>query len=136
MGEPVANDNSSLGARSFVLGGSATNSDASLKVTSVLDAKTTLVGKLKVGSPTRIEGVFEGEIEATAPLEIGPTAEVRGKLTGTLILITGNFEGTLEVSERLILARKAVVSANVVTPSIAIEEGVTFVGKCEMPLPG
>lgn len=135
MGDAASNDSTSLGSRSFVLGGNPINADATIKVASVLDSKTALVGRLKIGSPTRIDGSFEGEIEATAPLEIGATADVRGKISGTIVIISGQFEGSLEVTERLILARKAVVRADVATQSIAIEEGVTFVGKCVMPKP-
>lgn len=134
MGDAATNDSSSYGIKSFVLGGGTSNVDAgSIKVSSVLDAKTVLVGNLTIGSATRIDGTVDGDIEATAPLEIGTGAHVRGKITGTLVLINGQFEGTLQVSERLILARKAVVHADVTTQSIAIEEGVTFVGKCSMP---
>jgi cytoskeletal protein CcmA (bactofilin family) len=137
MGDAANSDNSQANQRSFSLGAGLRASDgvSQPKVVSVLEQGVTVVGTLKTSSALRIDGQFEGEIEAGGYLELGPNSHVKGKIVGTTIVIMGKFEGVIQASEKLSLAKRSWLKGDVAAQSLAIEEGAVFLGRCSMPQP-
>jgi excisionase family DNA binding protein len=80
----------------------------------------------------RINGKFEGTLEAKGILEIGDSAIVDATITGDDILISGKVKGEITATRKIVLTEHAVVDGNLRTPVLSIAEGAVFQGKCSM----
>ena len=91
-----------------------------------------IMGQLAFSGPVEIDGNVEGEIVAQDKLTIGEAASIKGTIHGSEILVKGTIHGDIVASKKLIIKRPAKILGNISTPSLTIEEGVTFDGKCAM----
>ena len=94
-------------------------------------------GNLKFTGPVnlRLNGEFEGDLEARGVLIIGEKANVKAKtVKGDNITISGKVEGDVICSKRLELSASARVIGNVETPTLVIAEGALLKGDCQMPV--
>ena len=95
-----------------------------------------LQGNLKFTGPVnlRLNGDFEGDLEAKGILIIGEKADVKAKtVKGDTITIAGRVKGDIICSKRLELSASARVVGNVDTPVLVIAEGALLKGSCQMP---
>ncbi len=93
-------------------------------------------GNLKFTGPVnlRLNGDFEGDLEAKGVLIIGEKADVKAKtVKGDTITIAGRVKGDIICSKRLELSASARVIGNVETPVLVIAEGALLKGDCQMP---
>ena len=94
-------------------------------------------GNLKFTGPVnlRLNGEFEGDLEARGVLIIGEKANVKAKtVKGDNITISGKVEGDVICSKRLELSASARVIGNVETPILVMAEGSLLKGDCQMPV--
>jgi len=94
-------------------------------------------GNLKFTGPVnlRLNGDFEGDLEARGVLIIGEKANVKAKtVKGDSITISGRVEGDIICSKRLELTASARVIGNVETPILVMAEGALLRGDCQMPV--
>lgn len=94
-------------------------------------------GNLKFTGPVnlRINGNFEGELEAKGNLIIGENADVKAKIVkGDSITVSGRVEGNVICTKRLELSASARVIGNVEAPVLVIAEGALLKGDCQMPI--
>jgi cytoskeletal protein CcmA (bactofilin family) len=102
-------------------------------ITTTLGRETTFIGKLRFSQSLKIDGTFEGEIDATGHLVIDENAVVKAKkIRASSIIIGGEVRGDLEAADRLEMLPTARVHGNVRTAKLRIADGVVFEGKCEM----
>ncbi|MBU4251468.1 MAG: polymer-forming cytoskeletal protein [Candidatus Omnitrophica bacterium] len=93
-------------------------------------------GNLKFTGPVnlRLNGDFEGDLEARGVLIIGEKANVKAKtVKGDNITILGRVEGDIICSKRLELAASARVTGNIEAPLLVMAEGALLKGDCQMP---
>lgn len=93
---------------------------------------TKVVGTLTFSGPVELDGYVEGEIHAQDKLTIGEASSIKATIRGAEILIKGTVNGDIIASKRLVLRKPAQVAGNIQAPSLTIEEGVIFEGKCSM----
>lgn len=80
-----------------------------------------------------VDGQVEGSIQLSAnSLTIGPNGRVKANITARNVAVSGSVEGNIQVSERTEMRKTAVVTGDVQTRRIAIEEGAYFKGKLEI----
>ena len=94
-------------------------------------------GNLKFTGPVnlRLNGDFEGDLEAKGVLIIGEKANVKAKtVKGDSITISGRVEGDIICSKRLELSASARVTGNIEAPLLVIAEGALLKGDCQMPV--
>jgi cytoskeletal protein CcmA (bactofilin family) len=94
-------------------------------------------GNLKFTGPVnlRLNGDFEGDLEARGVLIIGEKANVKAKtVKGDSITISGRVEGDIICSKRLELSASARVTGNIETPILVMAEGALLKGDCQMPV--
>jgi len=91
-----------------------------------------VTGTLSFSGPVEIDGHVEGEINAKEALTIGKSATVNARISGTEILVHGTVTGDIIASRRLVLKKPARITGNIAAPSLSVEEGVIFEGKCAM----
>ena len=91
----------------------------------VVDEKTEITGNLKSTGNVLIEGRFHGEVEATEAIWVEPGAQSDGQLRANDAVISGAVDGEIDCRRRLQIAATAVVSGEIKTPILVIEDGAT-----------
>ncbi|RKZ06745.1 hypothetical protein DRQ32_10820 [bacterium] len=102
-------------------------------ITAYLGPDVKIEGTLTFESSVLIEGEFKGRIVSEhGQLTIGEKARVEGDLTGGQITIRGHVEGSVNATERVHLADRGELIGDLTTPSLQMDESVTFEGSCKM----
>ena len=89
-------------------------------------------GRMVFNESMLINGTFRGEISSKDTLVVGDTANLHAEVTVGSLIITGHFQGNIKARTRVELRAPAHVSGDIETPSISIEDGVTFNGEIKM----
>lgn len=104
----------------------------STKSEAFLGKGTKVVGTLTFNGPVELDGAVEGEVHAKDSLTIGEGAVISAKIHGTEIVVKGTVTGDIIATKRLSIKRPAKVTGNIASPTLSIEDGVHFDGKCSM----
>jgi len=81
----------------------------------------------------RIDGQLDGEVHANGTLYLGEQAVLTGKITAQAVISKGHITGDITTQDKVQLLAPAVLDGSILTPSLFMEEGVTFNGTIEMP---
>lgn len=103
------------------------------EVTALLDRGSHFEGRLTFEGTVRIGGHFKGEIFTHDTLVILSGAVVEAQIEADTVILSGEVSGTISARERVIMQPPARFRGTVTTPSLKIEEGVTFEGASSMP---
>lgn len=100
----------------------------------VLDVDATMQGSLTFRDPVnlRINGSFDGTLDAKGNLTIGENAVVRAEIKGENIVIAGRVFGNIVAEKELRLTPPGRVTGNITTPRLSIVEGAVLEGECHM----
>jgi cytoskeletal protein CcmA (bactofilin family) len=80
-----------------------------------------------------VDGEVEGSIDLrNHSLTVGPNGKVKASVTAKSIVVQGKVDGSMTASDRLDLRKSAVVTGDVTTQRIAIEEGAFLKGKVDI----
>lgn len=93
---------------------------------------STLRGALSGPIELLVEGEVEGEIRVEAKVVVGPEGEVRGPVSGTVVLIAGRVAGDVRGSDRVEVTPSGNLEGDIYAPRIVVAEGAFFKGKVEM----
>jgi cytoskeletal protein CcmA (bactofilin family) len=89
-------------------------------------------GELSGREDLYLDGEVEGTIELReCSLTIGTNGRVRGNVHGKSVIVQGRVEGDISGSQRVELRNSAVVTGDISTERILIEDGAVFKGKLE-----
>jgi cytoskeletal protein CcmA (bactofilin family) len=87
-------------------------------------------GELSGSEDLYVDGNVEGNIELrNNSLTVGPNGNVKANVSAKSVVIQGKLDGSVSASERVELQKSAVVTGDVTTQRIAIEEGRVPQGK-------
>ncbi|MGB9237009.1 MAG: polymer-forming cytoskeletal protein [Terriglobales bacterium] len=90
-------------------------------------------GEVSGSEDLYIDGKVEGSIDLrNHSVTVGPSGNVKAGISAKCIMIQGKVDGSLTVSDRLDLRKSAVVTGDVTTQRIAIEEGAFLKGKVDI----
>ncbi|MBI3397905.1 MAG: polymer-forming cytoskeletal protein [Deltaproteobacteria bacterium] len=93
----------------------------------------TITGKMEFEGSVRIDGNFNGDIDAVnGTLIIGEGANLEAKALIDTAIVSGEFKGDLEGKSRIELRAPGKMYGNIKTTNLVIGEGVIFEGTCEM----
>ena len=100
-------------------------------------AETTLIGKsivikgeLSCGEDLYIDGEVEGVIDPKGNrLTIGPSGRVKANVTGCAVVVQGKLDGSIQASDRVDLKQSAIVTGDIATQRISIDDGAYFKGR-------
>lgn len=100
----------------------------------ILDVDASMQGSLSFKDPVnlRINGRFEGTLEAKGNLTIGSTAVVKADITGDNVIVGGRIKGKIIAKETLILLSTAMIEGEIYPAKLHVDEGAVFDGKCYM----
>ncbi len=94
-------------------------------------------GELSGSEDLYVDGQVEGSIELSGNrLIIGPHGQVRANVNAKGVIVQGKLEGNIRTSERAELTKSAVVTGDIATQRVAIEEGAYFKGKVDIQREG
>jgi cytoskeletal protein CcmA (bactofilin family) len=98
----------------------------------VLGADVEIKGNLKFSGELTLEGKLEGEIHSDGVLNLGDTAVVNGNINVQSVVVRGKVNGNIVAKEKIEIKSKTEMFGDIRAAKLAIEEGVTFVGKTEV----
>lgn len=88
----------------------------------------TLNGKLGFEGTVRIDGSFEGEIDAGGILIVGEEGKIQARIKVDTAIVCGEVRGEIEALTRVELKAPSRVYGNIKTPRLVIGDGVLFYG--------
>jgi len=97
-----------------------------------LDAGSQMEGELRFEDTFRIDGKFNGTIVSKGDLIVGEGGEIEAEVRTRRIFVSGTVRGTVRATERVEVTAIGRVLADIFTPSLAIEDGAFFEGRCSM----
>jgi cytoskeletal protein CcmA (bactofilin family) len=90
-------------------------------------------GELSGSEDLYIDGKVEGSISLKGnSLTVGPNGQVKASIESKAIVVQGKLEGNLQASDRVELRKSAVVTGDISTQRISIEEGAFLKGKVDI----
>jgi len=90
-------------------------------------------GKILHPGAVRVEGLFAGEILINDTLTVEPEGEVIASISAGTVICRGNIKGDVQALTEVLLCKGGMVQGSIFTPSIQVEEGARFEGRCSMP---
>jgi len=90
-------------------------------------------GELSGSEDLYVDGNVEGSIELrNHSLTVGPNGNVKANVSAKAVVIQGKLDGSVNASDRVELRKSAVVTGDLTTQRIAIEEGAFLKGKVDI----
>jgi cytoskeletal protein CcmA (bactofilin family) len=97
-----------------------------------LDRGSHLRGNLQFDTHFRVHGSLTGEVNTEGELIVGEGGVVDGQLRVGQIVVSGLVKGSIHATGRVQITSTGKVHADVETPSLLVEDGAFFEGKCTM----
>jgi cytoskeletal protein CcmA (bactofilin family) len=96
---------------------------------------TRIEGQVTFDQISRVHGVLIGQVRAKAgsTLILSETGVVEGNIDADILMIDGYVHGDVVAKTRVVVSRTGRIVGNIKTPSLTLEFGAYFEGKCTMP---
>lgn len=91
-----------------------------------------ITGTVKSAGGLRIDGKLDGELNCKGDAVIGKSAAIKGNLSVNSVVIEGNIQGNVSAQDKIDMKASARVQGDIRSKRLAVEDGVTFVGKSEV----
>jgi cytoskeletal protein CcmA (bactofilin family) len=101
-------------------------------VNTLLGQGSSFEGLARVQGTVRVDGLFQGILEAGDAVMIGKSGELQGDVRARDVVVSGKLRGTISAKETVELQRGCHLEGDVHTRTLIIEEGVYFQGNCRM----
>ena len=98
----------------------------------VLNSDVEIKGNLRFTGELTFEGKLEGEIASDGTLHLGDSAVVTGNINVGSITVRGRVNGNVTAKDKIEIKSKTELFGDIRASKLAVEEGVTFVGKTEV----
>jgi cytoskeletal protein CcmA (bactofilin family) len=106
--------------------------NASTPAKNVLSSDVEIKGNLKFSGELTFDGKLDGEIHGDGILNLGEGAVVNGNINAQSVVVRGKVTGNITAKEKIDIKAKTELFGDVRAARLAVEEGVTFVGKTEV----
>ena len=101
-------------------------------IDTILSEDIDFTGELTFKKPLMIKGKFNGEIKASSDLYIGKNAFVEAQVEADLVSVKGKVSGNITSHKRVELFSTSIISGDITSPSVVMENGCNFNGICTM----
>jgi cytoskeletal protein CcmA (bactofilin family) len=98
----------------------------------VLNSDVEITGTLRFNGELTFDGKLDGDIATEGILNLGDNAVVKGNLNVNSVVLRGKINGNVTAKERIEIKAGTELFGDIRSAKLAIEEGVTFVGKTEV----
>lgn len=99
---------------------------------SVIAADVEITGNVRCTGSLRIDGKLDGELNCTADALIGKNSTIKGNIVVNSVTVEGNVQGNITAKDRIEMKSTAKVSGDISAKRLAVEDGVTFIGRSEV----
>ncbi len=101
---------------------------------SMVSEGTRIEGQVIFDQVSRVHGVLVGEVRAKegSTLILSETAVVEGNIEADTLVIDGYVHGDVLAKSKVVVSRTGRVVGNIKTPSLTLEFGAYFEGRCSM----
>ena len=99
---------------------------------SIIAADVEITGTIKTASAIRIDGKLDGELNCAADAVIGKKAVIKGNLSVNSVIVEGNVQGNITAKDKIDMKASAKVNGDISSKRLAVEDGVTFIGRSEV----
>lgn len=106
--------------------------DNSATPQSVIASEVEINGTIKSTGPMRIDGKLDGELQCGGDAVIGKSATIKGNLVVNSVTVEGTINGNITAKDRIEMKSSARVMGDIRAKRLAVEDGVTFIGKSEV----
>jgi cytoskeletal protein CcmA (bactofilin family) len=104
-----------------------------LAQTAQIGKSVVIKGELSGSEDLYLDGQVEGSITLKGnSLTVGPNGQVKASVEAKGIVVQGKLEGNIQASDRVDLRKSAVVTGDITTQRISIEEGAFLKGKIDV----
>ncbi len=97
-----------------------------------LDSGSHVDGELRFETSFRVDGKFSGKVTSNGDLIVGEGGEVEGDVRAGQVFVSGTVRGSIRATKRVQISPRGKVFAELDTPSLVIEDGAFFEGRCSM----
>jgi len=102
---------------------------------SLLDAQLVLSGDLDTAGSLRIDGRLEGNVRRADTVVLGVGATMTGDVHAREVIVGGTIAGNVHAMERVELQATAIVTGDILTQTILVQEGGVVNGRVLMRPP-
>jgi cytoskeletal protein CcmA (bactofilin family) len=102
---------------------------------SLLDAQIIVTGDLSTAGSLRIDGRLEGSVLRADVVVLGVGATMSGDIHAREVVIGGTLTGSVHAAERVELQATAIVTGDILTQSVFVQEGGVVNGRVLMRPP-
>lgn len=99
---------------------------------SVITADVEITGNVRCSGSLRIDGKLDGELNCAADATIGKSATIKGNVTVNSVTVEGTIHGNITAKDKIEMKSTAKVTGDISAKRLAVEDGVTFIGKSEV----
>jgi len=99
---------------------------------SVISEEVEITGTVKSAGSIRIDGKLDGDLNCSGDATIGESATLKGNVHVNSVVIAGTLNGNVSAKDRIEMKSTARVNGDIKAKRLAVEDGVTFVGKSEV----
>lgn len=90
-------------------------------------------GELSGSEDLYLDGHVEGSIALKGnSLTVGPNGQVKASVDAKGVVVQGKLDGNIQASDRVELRKSAIVTGDIATQRISIEEGAFLKGKVDI----
>ena len=100
--------------------------------TTTISNEVDIVGTIKSKGSVRIDGKLDGELQVSGDATIGKTAVIKGNVHGNSVIVEGSVNGNITAQDKIDMKSSARVNGDIRSKRLAVEDGVTFIGKSEV----
>jgi len=98
----------------------------------ILNSDVEVKGALKFSGELTFDGKLEGDISSEGTLTLGDNAVIKGTIDVGSVVVRGKITGNIIAKDKIDLKARTELFGDVRAAKLAMEEGVTFVGKTEV----
>jgi cytoskeletal protein CcmA (bactofilin family) len=102
------------------------------EINTLLGRGSEFEGKLTFEGTVRIDGTLRGEVFSDDVLIVGEGARVEAEVDVGEIIIQGTVHGNIRAKRSIEILTPGRVKGDITTPSLQIDKGVIFEGRCFM----
>jgi len=105
-------------------------STETLVINSIIGEGSEFRGEFKVKNLLRIDGYFKGTILTEGKVLIGKTGKVESDVRAGIVVVGGELIGNILATKRVVLLSTSRVKGDIISPTLILEEGCIFEGRC------
>lgn len=112
--------------------GNNLETEARVKVGTILGAGAVFEGDLTAPEAIRIDGTVNGNCTCEKEVVIGKNGQIKGNISAQHVIISGRVEGDITALGKLELLSTGKILGNISARSLVIDEDACFDGRCTM----